>query len=66
MPSTAIREISLLKELNHENIVRSAPAAGWLAGAQDRACQVPSLAAWRTSCTKKKSCTWCLSSWTWT
>jgi serine/threonine protein kinase len=31
VPSTAIREISLLKEMNHANIVRSAPPTGFVA-----------------------------------
>lgn len=61
IPSTAIREVSILKELSHENIVQ-----------YRRVCVSslpPSLTPGVDCCmstTTTTSCIWCLSTWTWT
>lgn len=65
VPSTAIREISLLKEMKDENVVRSV----WLAELSLRRApffDARSCADCSTSCTATQSSTSCLSSSTWT
>ena len=54
VPPTAIREISLLKELQHVNIVRRAPARG-----QRSACQGRRRAAARSGCAARMCAACC-------
>ena len=65
VPSTAIREISLLKELRHINVVRCRPRV--LRCMQGRFQAADSLrAGYMRSSTQSAGCTWSSSTWTWT